>query len=124
MTVSGSVRNLTLDGISFPVAADANLSEMGSQFENDMVPTSGDNLLKKTKRAQKVEGVVLIVDSVERELLRDLNDRTEDFAISYETADGTVRSTSGQIQFDTRETEENRATITLLPRGGWNTLTA
>lgn len=119
MGISGTPRKVVLDGITFNVFADTNISEIGSAYMNENVPTSGNNIIKKTRRSQNREGVVVAADGGERELLKDLSERTEVFPISYELASGDIFRASGIIEFENRETEENRAAITLLPEGIW-----
>ena len=121
---TGSIRKLTLDGITFDVMADSNFSETGAGFENDRIPTSGASIKKMTKRVQKVESVVIKANPEEKQRLQVLNDRLTDFPMSYTTADGSVFRTNGSINFETRETEENRATIQLHPSNGWEIFNA
>lgn len=116
MSVTGSIRKVTLNGITFDAMADANFSEIGSQFENEAVPTSGRNLRKMTRRAKNVESVVLACDGSEREIISNLADQVDDFPMSYETASGDVYRATGWIEFENRETEEGRATIQMHPR--------
>lgn len=117
--VTGSIRKLTLDGLPFNVAPDTNISEIGSAYENSAVAGSSFNIKKMMKRSETRENVVLLTDSEEREALRELADRTEDFPISYETAEGSTFRTDGWIDFENRETEESRSTIKLFPRTRW-----
>ena len=119
MNTVGNVRKLTLDGIVFRVAADANFSEKFTQYENEMIPSSGESMLKKVKKVASVEGVALIVNGVEREQLKQFNDQLEDITINYQTAAGDVYRTTGTINVDARETESGKCTITLLPRAEW-----
>ena len=122
--IAGTVRKVILNGVSFDVMSDTNVSEMGSSTENEMLPTSGRNVLKKTKRVTTREGVVLACNGAEREVLVALADATEDFPMSYTTAGGDTYRAEGAIEFETRETEENRATIKMLPRTDWSAFVA
>lgn len=122
--VSGSIKKVTLNGVTFDVMGDANVSEVGSGVSNEMIPTSGRMVRKTTKRVQAREGVVLACNGSERELLKALSESSEDFPMSYETAGGDTYRATGVIEFESRETEENRATVTLLPRGEWSTFLA
>ena len=119
LDVAGSIRKVTLDGTTYDPFADTNISEIGSAFENEAVPTAGRNMKKMTKRAENREGVVLAANGSERVLLRELADRTTDFPMSYETAAGDVYRATGWIEFENRETEENRASIQMHPRTKW-----
>jgi len=122
--VSGTPKKLILNGITFDFAADTNITEIGSTHENEVVPTSGRNFLKQTKRAENREGVTVIANGAEREILKELAESQAAFSMSYETAAGDVFRTVGWIEFESRETEENRATIQLLPRDPWNSFLA
>jgi hypothetical protein len=117
--LSGTLRRITLDGITFDCMADTNATEVGSAFENSAVPTSGRNMRKMMRRTENREGIVLACNGSERELLRGLADRRTDFPMSYETAAGDVYRAQGWIEFENRETEENRATIQMHPRTEW-----
>ena len=117
--IAGSIRKLTLDGISFDVMADANFNKTGSSTENDRIPTSGKSFKKMTKRVQKVESVVIKVNTDEDEILEGLADRLEDFPMSYTKADGSVYRATGSIEYESSETMENRGTVQLHPSDGW-----
>ncbi len=121
---AGSIRRVTLDGVTFDVPGDANVSEVGSAFLNESVATSGRMLRKMTKRSQIREGLVVIANGAERELLQELAERLSDFPMSYETAGGDVYRAQGWIEFENRETEELRAAIQLHPRNVWESFLA
>jgi hypothetical protein len=122
--ITGTLRKVTLDGVTFDVMADTNVTEVGSAWQNEAVPTSGRNLKKMTRRVEAREGVVLACNGSEREVLKDLAERTADFPMSYETAAGDVYRATGWIEFENRETEEGRATIQMHPRNGWESFLA
>lgn len=122
--ISGTLLKVTLDGITFDVAADTNVTETGSGVENEGVPSSGRNMRKMTKRVQTREGITLLANGDERELLQSLSERRADFPMSYTTAAGDVYRAQGWIEFENRETEENRATIQMHPRNGWDAFVA
>lgn len=118
--ISGSIRKLTLDGITFDVMSDANLSKTGSQFENDRIATSGKSFKKMTKRVTKVESVVIKLNVDEDEILEGLAERLEDFPMSYTTASGSVYRAVGSIEYESFETMENRGTVQLHPSTTWD----
>lgn len=111
----GTPRKVTLDGVTFDVMADTNISEMGSQFENEPVVTSGRIMKKMTRRSKSAESITLACNGDERELLQEFDERTENFSMSYELASGDVYRSVGFIIFENRETEEARATIQMHP---------
>jgi len=118
MSVSGSPRKVTLDGVTFNVASDANFSQLPEQT-TEGVRHSGGVMMKKTLMVAQVESVTLIVTSQQNELLKNLAARTVNFPMSYELASGDVYRAVGQINLDNRETEENRRDLTLVPDGDW-----
>lgn len=117
--IAGAIRKVTLDGVTYRVFGDANIKEVGSGWENSSVVTSGGTMRKMVKRVEERESVVLVANGQERETLRDLADGLSDFPMSYETASGDVYRAIGFIEFESRETEENRATVKLIPRDKW-----
>lgn len=122
--VSGSIRKVILDSVTYDVMGDANITEVGGAFENEAIPTSGRTIFKMTKRPENREGVVIACNGAERELLKELSERFTVFSLSYQTAAGDIYRTVGKIEFENRETEENRATIQLLPDGPWEAFLA
>jgi hypothetical protein len=122
--IVGAIRKVTLDGITFNVFADANIKEVGSAWENSDIPTSGRTMRKMVKRSEKREGCVLACNGAERDILKELSERTTDYTMSYETAAGDVYRCTGWIDFEARETEENRAAITMWPRESWEAFLA
>lgn len=117
--IAGSNGTLEIDGISFDVAADANFSVIPTQYENDLVATSGKPMIKKMRRTANVESVVLIANADDREKLKAFNDQKEAYGIAWTNAAGDIYRTTGVIHFESYETEESRCTITLLPREEW-----
>jgi hypothetical protein len=122
--VTGTPRKVTLDGITFDVFADTNIKEVGSKWENAAVPTSGRNMHKMTKRVESREGITLATNGAERDILKELSERNTDFPMSYELASGDVYRATGWIEFESRETEENRSTVMLHPRTDWSAFLA
>lgn len=122
--VSGTILSVTLDGTPFNTLGDADFTEVGNATENEMIPTSGDSILKKTRRVQSVTGVVLKCSDAERLLLQTFADKIDPFTITYKTASGSRRRCDGNIEFENRTTMENRATISLLPVNGWEDFVA
>ena len=119
MSVSGSPRRVTLDGVTYNVAADANIAQT-PPVENEGVRHTGGTMMKKTLAVGQVESVTLIVTSAQNAGLEDLAKRNVNFPMSYELASGDVYRAVGQINLDNRETEENRRDLTLIPDGDWN----
>jgi hypothetical protein len=119
--VSGSLRKFTVEGQSFAVAADANVTETITNFENAMVATSGAAMRKMTKRVPIREGLILIVNADERVDLIAYSESLDDLQISYTNAAGDEYKCQGTIEIENSETEENRLTCQIHPRDGWET---
>ena len=124
MGVVGSIRKVTLDGVTFAAMASANIKEIGSAYLNDAIPTSGKNVRKMTKRADIREGIELALNGAERDYVSALADRIDNFPMSYETASGDVYRTVGWIEFESMETEEGKATIKMIPEDKWESFLA
>ena len=118
MSVSGTPRKFTADGITFNVASDANFSQT-PPVETEGVRHTGGTLMKKTLMVGQVESVTLIVTGAQNAQLEELAARNVNFPMSYEEASGDVYRAVGQINLDNRETEENRRDVTLIPDGDW-----
>lgn len=113
------MRKFTIEGIAFNVAADANFSETFTRWENSMIATSGVAMRKMLKRIPMIEGVVLLTDSDERLVLKDFAEGLEDIKITYTNAAGDSYRGEGTIEIEGNETEENRTSCTIHPRGDW-----
>jgi hypothetical protein len=112
---SGTPRKLTLDGVSYDVAADTNITLNLSPFETEGVASSGRTMMKRTKRTQTAEGIPILASPTEQDQLRVLAERLDVFPMAVTLADGAVWRTTGNINFESAETEENRATIMIIP---------
>lgn len=124
MSVSGSIRKVLLDGLSLNAAADGNPARQPTQ-ENEGIRHSGGVSKKVTLMNGAVEGLKLIVDDIEYEVLEGLSEQTTNFPMSYEKADGTVLRANGFISLDNYEAEENSVEVTMTPEAGrWETFAA
>lgn len=122
--IVGSIRKVTLDGVTYDALHDSNVSEPGGPWQNESVATSGRNLRKMSRRSEERDGLILACNGAEREQLEELVGRTDDFTMSYQTASGDVYRCSGWVEFEKRETEEGRATVKLCPRDRWESFLA
>jgi hypothetical protein len=115
MSNSGTIRKLTIDGVSYDVPADINITFNRSSFETEGVPTSGRTMFKMTRRVPTMESVVLMTDPAEAEALKNVAEGLADIPISVELADGSTYRTTGKIFYENWETEENRSAVTVIP---------
>ena len=84
-----------------------------------MIPTSGKAMQKKMKVVPILESVILILNAEEMISVQSYADGLDLVKISYTTAAGDVYRCTGQINIDTHETEEGRATCTVMPEEDW-----
>lgn len=119
LDIAGSLRKFTVEGIPFNVAADANFTETISIFENSMVATSGRAMRKMMKRVPVREGVVLVTNASEREILKSFAEGLDDLKISYTNAAGDTYRCQGTLEVESNETEENRTACKVMPREDW-----
>lgn len=115
----GSIRKVTLDGVTFNAAADADLSQIRGRFTNEAIATSGSNMKKQTARVEEVTGVDLVTNGAEFDALKALSERTKDFPMSYTTAAGDVYRASGWIDLEKRQTSDGKTSVKLIPRQSW-----
>ena len=122
----GTLKKITVDGITFDVMADANITQKNSPFENEGIPTSGGTMQKKTRIAQAAESIAVATNVDEDKLLADTAARTDKYPMSYQTADGSIYRTTGFIIYENRETESGTTTIQMIPSDadGWKLFSA
>lgn len=119
---SGTVRKLTLDGVTYSVKADADITVNLSPFETEMVPSSGPSMKKMTVRNPSIEGIPILADPLEADTLRGLAEQLDNFPMSLELADGSILRGEGAINFESYTTAESIAMVQLHPDraiGAW-----
>lgn len=117
MGVSGSIRKVTVDGITYNAAADINAAKTPTNLK-EAVPHSGGNMIKITKQHGNVESLTLLATPTEYETLEGTRDNLVAVPLSYELADGSVYRSQGHINLDNYESEENRVDVTMIPETG------
>jgi hypothetical protein len=115
----GTMRQFMVEGITYPIAADAAASQILSKFENSLIPTSGKSVRQMTKRVPAVESFALITTEGEADQLKQFSESVEWLRLSYTTAKGASYSALGQVEFENRETDTGRTTLQLLPEEDW-----
>ena len=116
---SGSIRSVTLAGIPYNVAADANINNLMTEYETSRIPTSGQSMKKMMRRIAQAESVVLVLDGTDRENLRQTAEAVADIEMSYETLAGDLYTSTGSINVEGWESEDNRVTVVMQPNEGW-----
>jgi hypothetical protein len=124
MPVSGSIRKVLIDGLSFNAAADGNFAKT-PKLEKEAVRHSGGNAVKVTLASGNVESAKMICSPTEYATLESKADETGSFAMSYELADGSVFRSTGTFAMDNYESEENSVELTMIPEtGSWELFAA
>lgn len=124
MAVSGSIRKVLINGLSFNAAADGNFAKT-PKLEKEAVRHSGGNSIKVTFASGNVEGVKLICTPTEFDTLEGFADELESFSMSYEMADGSTYRSTGHIALDNYESEETSVEVTMIPdSGSWELFAA
>ena len=119
---SGTLRKLTLDGLTFDVKGDADITINLSPFETEAIPSSGRSMMKMTVRNPSIEGIPLECNPAEADTLREIAERLENFPVAMELADTSVLRGTARINFENWTTAENICTIQLHPDraiGAW-----
>lgn len=117
--VSGSIRKFTVEGISYRVTADTNVSRRPTNVENTMIATSGKAMQKKMRVTPSAEGFNLAVNAEEMEALKSFAEGLDVVKVTYTTAAGDQYRCTGQIQIEAHESEEGKATVTVHPEEDW-----
>jgi len=113
--VTGTPREILLDGTPFDVKADADITLNPVSSENEGIPTSGRTFKKVTRKNANAESIPFEIETVEMDLLAELHERTEPFPISITFADGSTHRTTGWINFENYTSADGTAPITVIP---------
>jgi len=123
MSAVGTPRKVVIDGVTYDVKADANITYNASIYENEGIPTSGRTLQKKTKRVPTKESVTLGTSPAEAMELKAKAESLASKTLAVEYADGSTFRATGQINFESWESEEGTSTLTLIPDRDWTPFT-
>lgn len=115
----GSIRKFTIEGISYPVAGDTDLSESPpSRVKNEMIPTSGKGVVKKTFQVPKVD-IELVVTPTEADVIKSEAAKLGSLKFSYTDAEGNVKRCTGQLDIESYSRQENKLKIAILLEDEW-----
>lgn len=119
--VAGTIRKVTIEGITFRVAADTNATFILTNYEVTMDATSGRGMKRMIKRTPSVEALTLVVNGDERASLKSFAEDTAVDALKFsiELIGGDVYKSEGGLEIENFETESNRMTVQMLPREDW-----
>jgi len=122
---AGTIRKVLVDGVSYDVMADTDVTETASKYLNESIPTSGRNIKKMTARAEVREGIVIACNPSEQSVLKNVAESTkDDIPLSYVKADGSQYTCEGWIEFESVTTMENRGSIKMYNRTEWESFVA
>lgn len=121
---TGSVIGFTVEGQSFNVAADANLSRIPTRTEKSKIPTSGKSMTKAVRRIPTIEGLICVLNAADGDALKNYAEANDDKQLSVTYAGGETYQGLGEINLETHESEENRYTVSLHPSEDWTLFTA
>jgi len=122
--VAGTPRKCMINGISFDVMADTDITQPGGKFLNESISTSGRNLRKMTKRSQTREGLVIACNPSEAAILKGFADSVAKIPLSYTLADGSKYTSPGWIEFESVTSMDNKGTIKLHEKEDWELFVA
>ena len=114
-STSGTLRKVVINGVTYDVPGDANITFNLSSFEVEGMPTSGKTMMKMTRRVPTMDSVPLSTSPEEADELLKVAESISDATIAVEFADGTTYRTSGKISYENFETESNKSTIKIIP---------
>lgn len=117
--IAGSIRKVTIEGVSYDTAADVDFSQVAGRYTNDVIATSGCNMRKMIKRSETLDSVELLTSEAEFNALKAISERTDDISMSYVTASGAVYRASGWIEVEKRGTQEGKTSLKMFPRNSW-----
>ena len=115
----GTLKKVVIDGVSYDVFVDINVSFTPTRFKREDIPTSGRTLHKMTKRVRKMEDITIAASPAEVEALASKAESLASKTIAVEFADGSIYRATGQIDFDKWESQDGKGTVTLIPDKDW-----
>lgn len=116
---SGTPRSVKINGISYRVAADADLSQLVSNCEVESIATSGAPMYKYTKRNEDIESIDLIVNADERVVLKGVAEGLDSVTLAFTTSARDTYDGNGRISLDAHTHADNKMPIKMLPEDGW-----
>lgn len=121
---AGSLLDVSINGVTYHPAFDANAARQHSIFLNERIAYPGGSMLKKTLQIALAEGIVVIATVAEQDQLRNWAEGTSDLTLAYTDAGGNSFQAVGSINLEPMESEENRVSLSLQPRNGWTSVLA
>jgi hypothetical protein len=108
-----------LDGNVFHYAADADPNYGKPQFKNTPMPTTGGTMKQMVLQDRGSEGHKIKANADELALLRELNDREDNFPISWFNRAGDCYTCVGFIDFDPQSAQNGTVDVKVYPEDDW-----
>lgn len=121
---AGTPKKLLINGIPFSLAFDVDIEEIFTLFENSVIPSVGQGMIKQELRVPSRNSIVLLTDGGEREILKAFSESGDTLNFSYTNRADDVYRAQGTINVESNTTSENRTTIQLLPLGDFSAFLA
>jgi hypothetical protein len=111
----GSLKGITVDGFDYDTFADSTANKKPN-FTNEVMPTSGDGLVKQVVQVASIEGVTFKVKSVsDRQQLEYSCEKGDGIKIILKYRNGDKDFIIGSFAIDGVEMTDGKATINILP---------
>lgn len=117
---AGSLKGVSVDGLSYAVAADADINMKPSNFTNERIAHSAGSMLKKTRTIQTIESVTLILNGLDRDNLARAAEKQDDIPLTLTDAAGNVYTTYGSIEIVSWSNQDNKVEVTMQAADKWN----
>lgn len=115
----GTLKKLTIDGETFNVAADGKMDFTVGQYEIEGQATTGETLMKMTKRPENMEGLELTGTPSMLERLRPKANSLVDVTLAVTTIDGATYRGTGRITADKWDSSTGKVSVNLIPSDEW-----
>jgi len=116
---TGTLRKVVIDGVTYDVFGDTNITFNRTKFEIEGQATTGNTMYKMTRRVPTIESVGLATTPAEMETLKSKSEGLADITLSVELADTSVYKATGRINFESYESETGKSTIVMIPKRDW-----
>ena len=117
--ITGPIAKVQIDGITFFHFAEGDVTFHLAQYKNELVPTSGPGLQKRTKVAPEAKGLSLKDNEAEALILKAKAEALDDVTLNVTLANGAVLRALGFLNFDSWSATEFKASVDFQPRTGW-----
>ncbi len=113
--IVGSIKKVSVDGIEYDVAADADVERQPSRFLNELIQTSGKPMIKQTLQEQSFKGVPIIGTASQEESLRFSQEKGTPFPMAIQYASGVIFQIVGIINITGSSSGTGKITVDILP---------